>query len=149
MKNEDVRLKFYTPQLKPIEVPYFSSGVPAGFPSPAADFEEDRISFDKIVFGHKISTKFVVKVEGSSMRGACIQDQDLIVVDKSLKPKTNMIAVCLLNGEFTLKRLKIEKKCVWLVPENPDYESIQVNDNEQIEIWGIVTHSLHDHLKNL
>ena len=83
------------------------------------------------------------------MRGACIQDQDLIVVDKSLKPKTNMIAVCLLNGEFTLKRLKIEKKCVRLVPENPEYDAIQVNDNEQIEIWGIVTHSLHDHLKNL
>ena len=63
MKNDDVRLKFYTAQLEPIEVPYFNSGVPAGFPSPAADFEEDRISFDKIVFGNKISTKFVVKVE--------------------------------------------------------------------------------------
>lgn len=126
-------------------VPYFENGVRAGFASPADDWQEARISFDEEVFGHSPSTKFCVKVIGTSMRNAGIDDGDIIVVDKSLEARDGDIAVCVINGEFTLKRLKVEKNCVWLVPENDDFKPMLVNDNEGFEVWGIVINTLKYH----
>jgi len=126
-------------------MPYFPDGIQAGFESPATDWEEVRISFDKEVFGHSPSTKFCVKVTGHSMRNAGIDDGDIIVVDKRLEPFDNDIAVCVINGDFTLKRLKVEKDCVWLMPENDAYPPILVNNNEGFEVWGIVINTLKYH----
>lgn len=127
------------------EVPYFDGGIQAGFPSPADDFQELTISFDKEVFGSSPSTIFCARVSGSSMEGAGISNNDIIAVDRSLNPEDGDIAVCLIYDEFTLKRLSVEKDCVWLLPENNNYKPIQITDNESFQIWGIVINTLKFH----
>lgn len=74
------------------------------------------------------------------MRDAGIFDEDLLVIDKSIEPKNGKIAICYIDGEFTVKRIKIEKRCIWLMPENKDYQPILVNEDNDFLIWGIVTH---------
>src|SRR5687768_13979516 len=103
-----LQLVLYSPD-NLLWMPYYSSGVRAGFPSPADDWQETRISFDHEVYGHSPSTKFSVRVNGHSMKNAGIDDGDIVVVDKRLEPRDNDIAVCIINGDFTLKRLKVDK----------------------------------------
>jgi DNA polymerase V len=76
------------------------------------------------------------------MVDAGLDDGDLLVIDRSLEPQDGKIAVCLVDGEFTVKRLKVEKDCVWLVAENKNYPPIQVTEDNELMIWGIVTHVL-------
>jgi DNA polymerase V len=76
------------------------------------------------------------------MIDAGIDDGDLIVIDKSLEPKDGKIAVCFIDGEFTVKRLKVRKGVVWLVPENKNYKPLKISDESELIIWGIVTHVL-------
>ena len=114
-------------------------GVSAGFPSPASDFEESRISIEKVVVKNKEST-FYARVSGESMKNAGLDDGDILVIDRSEELKNNKIAVCYLNGEFTVKRVKIEKDHIYLVPENDKYEPIKVTDENEFIVWGIVTY---------
>lgn len=125
-----------------IEVPFFDGGIRAGFPSPANDFEELKISFDKEVFGTSPSTTFCAKVTGTSMKGAGIDDGDVIVIDRIIEPKDGKIALCVIDNEFTLKRLKVEKDCVWLVPENEEFQPMQVINNDSFYVWGMLTYVL-------
>lgn len=145
---ENVRLKFLKiDSTSIIEVPLFDTGISAGFPSPADDFEELKISFDKEVFGHSPSTIFCARVSGSSMKGAGIDDGDIIAVDRILEPQNDDIAVCVINNEFTLKRLKVEAGTLWLVPENESFQPIQITEDDTFQIWGIVTNTLKFHRK--
>ncbi|WP_395075680.1 LexA family protein [Flavobacterium sp.] len=128
-------------------MPYFDDGIQAGFPSPANDFEELTISFDKEVFGSSPSTIFCARVTGASMEGAGISDNDIIAVDRLLIPQDGDIAVCLIHDEFTLKRLKVEKDCVWLMPANDNFKPIQIIDNDSFQVWGIVINTLKYHRK--
>jgi len=130
-----------------IEVPYFDAGVQAGFPSPAADFEGLTISFDKEVFGTSPSTTFCARVTGDSMKNAGIHNNDVVVVDRLLEPQDGDIAVCVINSEFTLKTIKIDKDCIWLLPENENYSPIKVTQDDEFTVWGIVTHTLKYHRK--
>ena len=114
-------------------------GISAGFPSPASDFEESRISIEKVVVKNKEST-FYARVSGESMKNAGLDDGDILVIDRSEELKNNKIAVCYLNGEFTVKRVKIEKDHIYLVPENDKYEPIKVTDENEFIVWGIVTY---------
>ncbi len=114
------------------------TGISAGFPSPADDFRETRISLDDELIHNKDAT-FFARVKGQSMIDAGLEDNDLLVIDRSLEPENNKIAVCFLDGEFTVKRLRIEKNEVWLQPENPDYPIIKVTEDNDFIIWGIVT----------
>ena len=82
---------------------------------------------------------FFAKVSGQSMIGAGLDDNDLLVIDRSLEPENNKIAVCFLEGEFTVKRLRVEGDTVWLQPENPDYPVIKITEETDLVIWGIVT----------
>lgn len=120
-------------------LPFVSHGVSAGFPSPALDFMESRIDLNKALSEHPLAT-FYIRVQGDSMTGAGIDDQDLLVVDRSLEPQNHKIAVCFVDGEFTVKRIKRKKDELWLMPENPKYPPIQVTDETQLMIWGIVTY---------
>ena len=115
-----------------------SSGISAGFPSPAGDFKQDRISLDKELIKNKEAT-FFARVSGQSMVGAGLDNNDLLVIDRSLEPTNNKIAVCLIDGEFTVKRLKVENDRIWLKPENLDYRPIEITEENQFIIWGIVT----------
>ena len=82
---------------------------------------------------------FYARVSGQSMIGAGLDDNDLLVIDRSLEPENNKIAVCFLDGEFTVKRLRVEKDEVWLQPENPNYPIIKITEDNNFLIWGIVT----------
>tara|TARA_R110002073_G_scaffold296322_1_gene462303 strand:- start:14002 stop:14424 length:423 start_codon:yes stop_codon:yes gene_type:complete len=117
---------------------FIDTGISAGFPSPADDFRETRISLDEELIMNKEAT-FFAKVSGQSMVGAGLDDNDLLVIDRSLEPENNKIAVCFLDGEFTVKRLKVRGDEVWLQPENPDYPIIQITEENNFVIWGIVT----------
>jgi len=114
-------------------------GISAGFPSPADDFKELRISIDQEVVRNESAT-FYARVSGESMQGAGLDDGDLLVIDRSLEPKDNKIAVCFIDGEFTVKRLKVEADCIYLMPENKKYPPLKVTEENELIIWGIVTY---------
>lgn len=123
----------------PHHITLATEGISAGFPSPAEDHNEHKISLDKVLVKNKEAT-FYAKVSGQSMIGAGLDDGDLLIVDRSQNPEHNKIAVCFIDGEFTVKRLKVTHEGVYLIPENPKYDAIKVNDENHFQIWGIVTH---------
>ena len=132
-------LTFYTPKPPSGNGAIFvDTGISAGFPSPVNDFSESRISLDDELIKNK-DTTFYAKVKGQSMIGAGLDDNDLLVIDRSLPPENNKIAVCFLDGEFTVKRLRVEKNEVWLQPENPNYPIINITKENDFMVWGIVT----------
>ena len=114
-------------------------GLSAGFPSPADDFKELRMSIDQEVVRNEEAT-FYARVSGESMQGAGLDDGDLLVIDRSIEPQNNKIAVCYVDGEFTVKRLKVVSDGVFLIPENPRYHPIKVTEESELIIWGIVTY---------
>ncbi len=114
-------------------------GISAGFPSPADDFKEIRISLDKELVKNKEST-FYARVSGNSMEDAGLSDGDMIIIDKSLTPQNNKIAVCFLDGEFTIKRVVKRNNNLYLKPENKNYEEILISEDNELMIWGIVTY---------
>ena len=133
-------LEFYTPdETQSLDIVLAQTGISAGFPSTADDFRDNKISLDRVLVKNKEAT-FYAKVSGQSMIGAGLDDGDLLVVDKSLEPEHNKIAVCFIDGEFTVKRLQVTKEGVFLLPANPAYEPIQVTEDNNFQIWGIVTH---------
>ncbi len=118
---------------------FIRDGISAGFPSPAGDFEEARISLEKGLVKNKEAT-FYAKVSGESMKDAGLNDGDILVIDRSEEVKNNKIAVCYVNGEFTVKRVKIEKDHVYLVPENKKYNPIKITEENELIVWGVVTY---------
>ncbi|MES2747075.1 MAG: translesion error-prone DNA polymerase V autoproteolytic subunit [Bacteroidota bacterium] len=134
------KLNFFVPDFENNhELPFVSSGIKAGFPSPAADFDESKISLDKVLVKNQEAT-FYAKAAGTSMIGAGIDDGDILVIDRSLEPKNNKIAVCFIDGEFTIKRIVVAKDGVYLMPENPAFQPIKVTDENELIIWGMVTY---------
>lgn len=136
-------LTFFVPEiseecLEENGIVFLNTGISAGFPSPTEDFKEERISLDNELVKNK-ETTFYARVSGQSMIGAGLDDSDLLVIDRSLEPAHNKIAVCFLDGEFTVKRLKIDKEGLWLQPENPNYPIIKITNANDFIIWGIVT----------
>ena len=111
--------------------------ISAGFPSPANDFKETRISLDKELVKNKEAT-FYARVSGDSMTGAGLDDRDLLVIDRSKNPENGKIAICLVDGEFTVKRIKKEKNKLYLMPENKKYKPIELKEENELIIWGIV-----------
>ena len=127
--NHDVRKQIHMAQ----------EGVSAGFPSPADDFKELRISIDQEVVRNEEAT-FYARVSGESMQGAGLDDGDLLVIDRSLEPQDDKIAVCFIDGSFTVKRLKVDVNCIYLMSENKNYKPIKVTEGDELLIWGIVTY---------
>jgi DNA polymerase V len=121
------------------ELPFISSGIKAGFPSPAADFDESKISLDNVLVKNREAT-FYAKASGTSMIGAGIDDGDILVIDRSIEPQNNKVAVCFIDAEFTVKRIKVEKDGVYLMPENKEFQPIKVTQENQFMVWGMVTY---------
>ena len=121
------------------EVPVAGGAVEAGFPSPADDFLDAPLDLNREFVQTPAST-FFVRVSGESMAGDGIGDGDLLIVDKSLPPHDGCIAVCYVDGEFTVKRVKLERGCAWLMPSNPKYRPIRVDADNEFLVWGIVRH---------
>ena len=112
--------------------------VPAGFPSPAADYMEETIDLNKHVFVRPAAT-FVIRVEGDSMKDAAMPSGALLVVDRSISPRHGHIVVAVVNGEFTVKRLIHTQAGIFLAPENPAYQPMHIKEGMEMKIWGVVT----------
>lgn len=138
-------LDFYSViQTTELELPFIESGVSAGFPSPAADFLDATIDLNKHLIQNPSST-FISIANGVSMINVGIGDKDLLIIDKSLEPKNGAIAVCIIDGEFTLKKIMVKAKELYLIPENEDYKPIKVTEFNEFKIWGILTYSIKAH----
>lgn len=140
-KSDPQRNTVYSPDLDSgNSQPFISHAVKAGFPSPALDFMEYKIDLNKVLSEKNPLATFYIKVAGDSMTNAGIDDGDILVIDRSLEPTDGKIAVCLIDGEFTVKRLKVETDCLYLMPENPEYQPIKVTEDNQFVIWAIVVY---------
>ena len=109
-------------------------GISAGFPSPADDFKEIRISLDKELVKNSEAT-FYARVSGESMIEAGIDDGDLLVIDRSLNPENGKIGICMIDGDFTVKRIKKTNGKLYLLPENKKYEAIELKEENELIIW--------------
>ncbi len=122
-----------------LELPVITAGISAGFPSPAMDFIDLSIDMNRYLIKRPSST-FYGRVKGVSMKNCGIDDGDLLVIDKSINPSNNKIAVCYIDGEFTVKRINVNEGACWLIPENKNYRPIKITEDNDFQIWGIVTH---------
>lgn len=136
------KIELIQPESSEQKYPYIGN-VQAGFPSPADDFFHDYISLDELLVDHK-ETTFFARVSGSSM-GNDFSDGDLLIIDKSLEWEENKIALCFIDGEFTLKRIKMNDGKCFLVPSNKDFPLIEVNYEQGVTIWGVVKYSIRKH----
>jgi DNA polymerase V len=124
-----------------LPLPLAFTALAAGFPSAALDFDDMKIDLNKELIRHPTST-FFGRVSGHSMQDAGIGDGDLLVIDKSLDARDGNVAVCFIDGEFTVKRIKIDGNTTWLMPANASYEPIKITDAHDFRIWGVVTYSI-------
>lgn len=128
---------------KRLEFPLFLSKVTAGFPSPADDFMEKKIDLNEHCIRHPAAT-FFVRVTGQSMKGVGINTGDILVVDRSLTVKDKSVVLAVLNGEFTVKHVEKQGKRLFLLPANPLFQPIEVTEEMDFEVWGVVTKVIHD-----
>jgi DNA polymerase V len=127
---------------RPVALPLFAAKVPAGFPSPADDHLEAVIDLNLHYIKRPAAT-FLVKVQGDSMVGAGIHNGDTLIVDRSLEAKSDSVVVAVVDGDLTVKRLRLEGGQVWLMPENANYPPIAVKEGMELHIWGVVAHVIH------
>lgn len=122
-------------------LPYADHGIQAGFPSPAQDYISESIDLNHEIVRHPAAT-FFGRVSGDSMINEGIEEGDLLVIDRSLQPEDGDLAVCCVDGEFTLKRIKLESDRVWLIPANEAFDPIVVTEENRFEVWGVVTYTI-------
>ncbi len=142
IRSADPSVFFPARNASKIEVPLFSSKVAAGFPSPADDYIEKTLDLNDLLI-QKPAATFFVRAEGESMLGAGIHPNDILVVDRSIKPIIGKIVICALQGELTVKRLKSVGDEIILGAENLDYADITVTKEFDFIIWGVVTNVIH------
>lgn len=127
---------------KTLKIPLFANPISAGFPSPADDFLEKKLDLNTHLIHHPAAT-FFVRVRGESMINGGILPGDLLIVDRSIQNTNNKIVIALINGEFTVKRIKKNDNTLWLEAENPRYRPIRITPEMSFEIWGTVTYVIH------
>ena len=120
------------------------SFISAGFPSPADDFSELSISLDKYLISNPPAT-FMAYAKGNSMIMTGIYNGDMLIIDRSLNAQNGDVVVALINGEFIVKQLSITKNKIFLVPKNSEYSPIQISQDMDFQIWGVVTYSIRRH----
>lgn len=130
------KIQIFLPGDDDTELP-LSEGVRAGFPSPAEDVQSATLNITQEIVKNPAST-FYARVSGSSMIDDGISDGDILVVDKSVEPYDGCIAICFVDGEFTLKHVEVHKDCIMLVPANKAFKPIMVTQDEDFIIWGVV-----------
>lgn len=133
-------IDFYTADAATnLSLPYVNEGIAAGFPSPAQDYMDLTLDLNKELIKHPAAT-FYGRVKGLSMKDAGIDDGDILVIDRSLEYRNNMTAVCFIDGEFTVKKLKLENGQVFLMPANDAFKPIEITEANEFIVWGIVTY---------
>src|SRR5690625_6754392 len=116
--------------------------VPAGFPSPSQDYSDTEIDLTKMLIRDELST-FIVRVSGDSMEGAGIYDGDELIVDRSIEPRDGHVVIAVVDGEMTVKRLRVTATAVILQAENAEYPDVTVPELSDLRIWGVATTCLH------
>ena len=140
MKN----LIYFNPsRKKKILIPIFLDSVSAGFPSPATDYIENKLDLNEYLIKHPAAT-FIVKAKGPSMTDAGIISGDLLIVDRSITPKSNNIVIASIFGDLTVKKLQKKENSLFLLSANSDYPSIEVKEEMECFIWGVVTYVIHE-----
>jgi DNA polymerase V len=122
-----------------LQLPFAKGGISAGFPSPADDFLDAGIDLNKELVKNPSAT-FYGKVRGHSMKDLGIHDGDLLIIDRSIEAHNGKIAVCFVDGEFTVKQIQLSKNSCWLMPANKDFKPIQITSDNDFQIWGVVIH---------
>jgi DNA polymerase V len=120
------------------KIPLVEVGVSAGFPSPANDFIEKTLDLNQLLIKHPAAT-FFARVVGESMKDVGIYTDDILIIDRSLDPRDEDIVIALIDGEFTVKRVKKIKSELYLVPENSKFEKIKITEEDGFMVWGVVT----------
>lgn len=141
-KTNTQTIELLRPKISETKIP-FVGNIAAGFPSAAEDFVTDSIDLNELLIEHKEAT-FLARVKGSSMDND-FKDRDLLIIDRSLEWEENKIALCYVDGAFTLKRIKINDGKCYLMPSNKDFPSIEVNYEQGVFVWGIVRYSIRKH----
>ena len=138
--NKDI---IYQPdQTTECKRPLFLVPVSAGFPSPADDYIENSLDLNKHLIKHPAAT-FFVRVKGDSMIDAGIHSGDILIVDRSLDATDKKVVIALIDGELTVKRVRIIDKKIYLLPENSDFSSTEIIESMDFTIWGVVTNVIH------
>ena len=141
--SESEELEFYSAETTTeLKIPLFESGVSAGFPSPADDYLDLPIDLNEFLIKHPAAT-FYVRVKGNSMEGAGIRNGDLLIVDRAEEPRNKSIVLGVINGEFTVKRIKKKGSDLYLMPDNPEFKPIKIDNNMDFQVWGVVTYVVH------
>lgn len=142
-KEKPLKLEFFAADPRSsVSCPLYETRVPAGFPSPAEDYMDRKLDLNEHLISHPAAT-FFVKVTGQSMVNAGICDGDLLIVDRSIQAADKKIIIGVINGEFTVKRIRKKGGQVWLLPENEDYEPVKITEDMDFRIWGVVTYAIH------
>lgn len=144
-----MKLIMYSADLsKELALTFADGGIRAGFPSPAQDFMGESIDLNRELVCHPATT-FYARAVGDSMKGCGIDDGDLLVIDKSIEPREGDIVVAFIDGEFTLKKVKLEPdgSCLWLMPANEDYPPIKVTEDNHFIVWGVLTYNIKRQLR--
>lgn len=124
-----------------LSLPFAESGIQAGFPSPAEDYITESLDLNQLLVRHPAAT-FYGRVWGDSMIDEGIGPGDIIIIDRSLEPANGDLALCCVDGEFTLKRVRFERDRVWLIPANEMFDPILVTPEQEFEVWGVVTYTI-------
>lgn len=123
--------------------PLYQSRVPAGFPSPADDYVETSLDLGEHLVTNEEAT-FFVRVSGNSMTGVGIHNGDILVVDRSVEPQDGSVVVAALDGELTVKRYQLRSGYPYLIPESEGYDPIPIHDGQELIVWGVVQHVIHE-----
>ncbi|MCA1815415.1 MAG: translesion error-prone DNA polymerase V autoproteolytic subunit [Acidobacteria bacterium] len=122
--------------------PLFLASVSAGFPSPAEDYIEGRLDLNRHLIKHPAAT-FFVRVAGDSMIGSGIHPGDILVVDRAVEPQDGNVIIAVLDGELTVKRISQRGRRLYLVPDNCRYQPLEILEEMEFEVWGVVTAVIH------
>ena len=136
---DEVKISEVKPDEKTSGLQFFESRVQAGFPSPAQGEYADTIDLNRALITNPAAT-FCACVIGNSMVDAGINEGDLLIIDRSLTPHDGNIAVCFIDGDFTVKRLSIRDDGVYLTPANASFPELRVEEDSNFQVWGVVSH---------
>ena len=134
-----MKLTLFSPGQGPGRVLPAVGHISAGFPSPADDYLEAALDLNQLLIKNPSAT-FYGRAQGDSMTGAGVEHGDLLVIDRAVPYRHNALAVCYLDGEFTLKRLRKEGEDLYLMPANPAYPPLKLREGSDFAVWGIVTY---------
>ena len=137
--KEEIKISQVKPDEQSSGLQFYEGRVQAGFPSPAQGEYADSIDLNRTLITNPAAT-FCARVIGNSMVDAGINEGDLLIIDRSLTPHTGSIAVCFIDGDFTVKRLSMRDDGVYLTPANADFPEIAVGQESNFQVWGVVSH---------